>query len=438
MVDELGVLNGKIWEHLQKVRALAETPSFSLAVMTNGKKEVSFKTAKPFFQLQAQVAELQRLFAPQGWSCDCGFRHSCGISIHHEYNKVGRIGLAIEMLLGPLESQKRMRVVVEKSDQQDRGAELGNSSSLRHLVDLSNQLQLPEPSDLQKETQSMSRRGLTKAEIANTSSEMKQTKRGARDRQVEGTSGALGIFNAYKDKATVRFNLSHQADLNPRSPAASISKEVCCSFFNKTGALATSQRLTVDDTILHFNLLKQPQLGVGSALCTFAEFCSSVKHIDARIALGIELAYTILGIGPSAWFPRDWSETDLSVEQCGTAAAFYLHKNIRHALRKEASDSESHAQMSIFSFGLVLLQLLLGKQLEEEQLWKNHLAMEGEIPDWKPEVQTKYGREMAEVVDRCVNVHFVAPASLTAADFIHEVKTTVIQPLEAYVRDFNS
>jgi hypothetical protein len=439
LIDEFAELNRNIFQYLEENKAFAQISDYGPAIMGQGRKDVCAITARPFLKLQHQAATLHRLFAPHSWECTCGSQHPCGITVKYAYNRVGKVTLSLQMLLGP-PGNLRMRLDFEKSGPQHTvSTEHRSRSSLGEISDLTHQLDSLRVSSHTGPTAYSSKRGIGKAGSGGPKLPEKLARR--RDRKLQGGKSfePHGVHQVHaKDAGSVRFNQAHIKPADSETTQTHLPAEVRCDFFTKNEPASAIRFLVVDEATWTFYVLAQPQHSMMPP--TLSEFCRSIGQTDARIELGIGLAYTILSLGKSPWFPRNWGDDNLgiTVDQSLSATPFYLHQSIRHALQRTMPDERFHAENTIFTFGMVLLQLLFGHGLEEQQFWQDYLQSGSEVPEWQPEVKEKFGEDIAAVVHRCVDNQFVAPANLTADDFIHEVMTSVVRPLEKYVKEFSS
>ncbi|KAK4205173.1 hypothetical protein QBC40DRAFT_249564 [Triangularia verruculosa] len=101
--------------------------------------------------------------------------------------------------------------------------------------------------------------------------------------------------------------------------------------------------------------------------------------------------------------------------------------------------------MAMFTLSVILLHLLFQEQIDDQPYYKAHCNSDGSANDmtlwlvaqeWQKEVELTHGPELAEVISRCVNVNFADTPDFGKVDFVHEVLTSVVQPLEQYVRIF--
>jgi hypothetical protein len=173
-------------------------------------------------------------------------------------------------------------------------------------------------------------------------------------------------------------------------------------------------------------------------------FYKSVHRLDQRIRLGIGLAYTLLGLGTSVWLPGGWDGDDIVVlASSQPASALFKHACIRAALQRKVASHAWHAEMAIFSLGVVLLQLLFQERLEAQPFWRTCLAADGSETDktreeaallWQEAVEAQHGPELARIILWCVALRFTAEADLGKAELVAEVLAHVVEPLEEYMR----
>jgi hypothetical protein len=174
-------------------------------------------------------------------------------------------------------------------------------------------------------------------------------------------------------------------------------------------------------------------------IISLEKFYKSDGRLDRRLRLGLKLAYSILGMGTTPWFPQGWDSSDISVFYDVTAVPFFLHHCVRKALSRTV-DARAHAEMAVFSLGVIFLQLLSQQKLNEQSFWVNYLV-DGREDDrtlelaalkWHEAVEEDLPRDISDAIYRCLSGKFLAKANLNKKDYVHEVLTTVIRPLEEY------
>lgn len=311
LIDEFAELNRNIFQYLEENKAFAQISDYSPVIMAKGRKEVCATTAKPFLKLQQQAATLHHLFAPHSWECTCGSQHPCGITVKYAYNRVGKVTLSLQMLLGP-PGNLRMRLNFEKSGpQRAMSTEHQSRSSMGEISDLTHQLDSLRVSSHTGPTAYSSKRGIGKAGSGGPKLSEQLANHGDGKLQGGKSFKPRGVQKIHaKDAGSVRFKQAHSKPADSETIQTRLPAEVRCEFFTQSEPASAIRYLMVDEATWTFYVLAQPQDGMMPP--TLTEFCKSVGQTDARIELGIGLAYTILSLGKSPWFPRNWGDDNLS------------------------------------------------------------------------------------------------------------------------------
>ncbi|CAH0032706.1 unnamed protein product [Clonostachys rhizophaga] len=98
--------------------------------------------------------------------------------------------------------------------------------------------------------------------------------------------------------------------------------------------------------------------------------------------------------------------------------------------------------MAMFALRLAPLELIFQGTVEEQTFYEQ-FKKNGQAPDmilwesaleWQKTIEGYLGQDLADVVLRCVGLRFSVVPDLGKAEFISEVLTCVIEPLEDYIR----
>lgn len=176
------------------------------------------------------------------------------------------------------------------------------------------------------------------------------------------------------------------------------------------------------------------------------EFWKYVPKLDQRIRLATKLAYTIIGFGTSAWFPQGWDDGDITVCLEPRPTPFYYHLSMRQALQRDITNAQHHAEMAVFTLGVIILQVIYQKRLEEQSFYRKYwvdgkpsdFTLELAAREWQQSVEKEYGPSIADVIFRCVHLKFSIAPDLEKEEFIQEMLLTVIEPLEEFVLQFEN
>ncbi|RSM15117.1 hypothetical protein CDV31_005198 [Fusarium ambrosium] len=182
---------------------------------------------------------------------------------------------------------------------------------------------------------------------------------------------------------------------------------------------------------------------------------SSSMNLAARLQIGISIATVLLGVGTSAWVPRGWNWEDIFVMrskekgpgQDWMFGPYMDHKSLSLTLKEIPMNAKDHAEAAIFSLGVLLMELHFRQGLENSPHWHRHCP--GGQPNdltniaaayaWYQDLEKDPGlvEGLAEPVRRCIQVSFASPADLESADFIRDVLEAVVQPLEAFLKQWS-
>ncbi|KAH8892430.1 hypothetical protein GQ53DRAFT_840838 [Thozetella sp. PMI_491] len=178
-------------------------------------------------------------------------------------------------------------------------------------------------------------------------------------------------------------------------------------------------------------------------------FWQSARFLPERLRIGLVLARSFLGIGSSLWVQDCWHQ-DVTIaklglsEDHGKATVFINHKSISLLIEEKIESPRRHAEHVLFSLGVLLLQLIFKQKLEDQNCYKKHCVDDKPNAsteycvaiEWQGQVKGKYGMELADVIEYCVKGQTILEPNLGKEDFIQEVLSSVVSPLETFLRTF--
>jgi len=223
--------------------------------------------------------------------------------------------------------------------------------------------------------------------------------------------------------------------------------------------------LQVDDARqleLHVDAAEQSHLHAFS-MTSLPDILRDVPKRDARLRIGLHSAFVMLSLGATPWLPEDCQRTHVvflhhfptSASQPYIASGKSLPDTLRrHPLHILAAVSDSpssrpdvQARSSLFALGVMLLELLFRETLESQPFRKDYLGAAGEpnhLTDfctatrWKGRVEEEFGGMLADAIDRCVMCRFGPSPDLGNMEFLQEVWTAVVKPIEGFLRAWGS
>lgn len=172
-------------------------------------------------------------------------------------------------------------------------------------------------------------------------------------------------------------------------------------------------------------------------------FYGSTPRLPDRLQIGLDLILTILGLGTSCWIPRGWDRREVFVLNGPNTSTkpFLRHESLSFTLGETLDNTRVHTEASLFSFGVVLLELIYQETLEQQPFW-NTYCKNGQPNDWthqcaamewQSKVEAGYGNYLSEPIRLCVEGKFSREANLDDSGFLQEVIDTVVNPLERFL-----
>ncbi|KAF3804198.1 hypothetical protein GCG54_00000548 [Colletotrichum gloeosporioides] len=485
LVVEFEEINRKIRDFLSNDMKIAQMKGTVLGntFKSHGQDEVYKKKAQPFRKLQNHVDSLYRIFQPNRWECDCGLQHPCGIAVNWVYDVHGISKGSIQLYLEGSNSPERLDV---------------DFYSFEPESDRSN---LPKQPLIDQLSSKLERTGLTRGSKARTApktmpvisalagSALDLVRTGpdqhGNPEKVDRTSehkaesgpdigygnseglvvsqlepieaGLTTIFRASepstkrlrrsKRRQKVRFD---EGSAFSQTAVNLVASQVSCDFLHDPLS-SDSVRYLQDTREKGYIAVRKMDHSTSQSSPNhnpmwLREFWKYAPKLDQRIRLATKLAYTIIGFGTSAWFPQGWDDGDITVCLKPRPIPFYYHLSMRQALRRDIKNAQHHAEMAVFTLGVIILQVIYQKRLEEQPFYRKYwvdgkpsdFTLELAAREWQQSVEKEYGPSIADVIFRCVHLKFSITPDLEKEEFIQEMLLTVIEPLEDFVLQFEN
>lgn len=419
--------------------------------MSKGRKTASAEMARPFLNLQSQASQLCSILDPLKWPCSCGNQHRCGIATFWSYDKAWHREGSLNLLLGNTGQERLLKVDFKEAS--DLGPGEGTTAEkIEGRVNISQISQLKEEFRSEPDYKTRVKMGKEHKVAAlatpsfNTallpfkrSSETKWQPRKANKLNHNSTTSAGAVGGASGHNAPFASSPTRSVTPGSSTPNAQPApEEITCGFFSDP--LPSRERGYIKDGDKIVSLSIDPNICLGQVE-GLGQFLHAVPYLDRRIRLGIQLAYTILGLGASVWFPQPWGGENVLVSSNYLCFLFVTHNCIREALLRSKPPSRPHAEMAVLTVGIVILQLLFQQTIEEQPFFDRY-RFSGKVTEWtlrqaamkwQEQVEATYGSGLADAISRCVTFNFAVDPDLGKAEFVHEVLEAIVEPLEFFI-----
>jgi hypothetical protein len=124
------------------------------------------------------------------------------------------------------------------------------------------------------------------------------------------------------------------------------------------------------------------------------------------------------------------------------------HKSVRNTfMGKQRVERSAQGRASLFTIGVLLVELLFRKSLESLPLREQYLGRVG-MADYtadlctsiqrQRQVEAEFGDKIADAIRRCVLCAFEPQPDLSDSTFIRAVCTNVAEPLEEFLLAWNT
>ncbi|KAM0425999.1 hypothetical protein ACHAPT_008628 [Fusarium lateritium] len=161
---------------------------------------------------------------------------------------------------------------------------------------------------------------------------------------------------------------------------------------------------------------------------------------------------TVLTLGDSPWVPEKWSKMELLLVRDKDSAEptpYISHESARSMLKgkQQLVQRSAQARASLFTIGVLLLELLFRKTLESLPLRNEYLGRSGRADytadlctaiQWQKQVEEEFGDRIADAIRRCVLCAFEPQPDLSDSAFIRAVCINVVEPLEEFLSAWNT
>lgn len=204
---------------------------------------------------------------------------------------------------------------------------------------------------------------------------------------------------------------------------------------------------------LLLNLDPENQLPLqGYKIESFEAFVRATPRRDARLKVGRDLVLAILSLGTSSWVPASWTAKDLFLIRDPTAPVpmpYFNHTSLRQSLSSNESRSTAkQTRDSLFSLGVLLLELVFRDQLENQQFRAGLMGPNSKptaVTDlatallWQQKVEEELGHDLADSIKRCLVCMFeqAATPDLGNSGFVQAVWQQVVRPIESFISAWN-
>ncbi|KAL6353689.1 hypothetical protein LRP88_13002 [Fusarium phalaenopsidis] len=359
LLNEVAAINASIRGFLETDLHIAQATVLGPAIMAKGRKEACVTRAAPFLELQTQAARLLKV----------DFSNPDDDGATSSEKSQDRVNV---------DQVSQLKEQLRSATEFEAGIKAGEEHSVSKLILSTTQAALLhskpdaetswQPKKPAKSLKRERTRGADTAPYTSASTSSGQSQ--------PQNQGAVSLSRSH-----VRFapTPSRTTQALARPNLGSSPVKIACDFLSDPLPSGRAGYLEDGDKIISLSLDRADQPGAQQRGAEDLEaFYKSVPYLDERIRLGVKLAYTILGLGTSVWFPQGWDGDDILVSLEHPAVPIFTHNCIRLAL----------------------------------------------------------DRELADVILRCVGIRFSVVPDLGKAEFVHEVLAAVVEPLEDYARKF--
>ncbi|RSL93803.1 hypothetical protein CDV31_014566 [Fusarium ambrosium] len=161
------------------------------------------------------------------------------------------------------------------------------------------------------------------------------------------------------------------------------------------------------------------------------EYLDSTPQRNQRLQVGLQLVQTVLTLGVTPWVPEKCTRMEvLLIRNLDTAgpAPYISHESVPNTFKgKQRVERSVQARATLFTVGVLLLELLFRKTLESLPLRNEFLGKVG-VADytadlctaiqWQKQVEAEFGDRIADAIRRCVLCAFEPQPDLGDSAFI--------------------
>ncbi|KAJ4205895.1 hypothetical protein NW759_014372 [Fusarium solani] len=180
-------------------------------------------------------------------------------------------------------------------------------------------------------------------------------------------------------------------------------------------------------------------------------YLDATPQRNRRLQVGLQLVQTVLMLGVTPWVPEKCTRMEVLLirDLDSTDPTPYIsHESVRNTFKgKQRVERSAQARASLFTIGVLLLELLFRKTLESLPSRTQYLGRVG-VADytadlctaiqWQKQVEAEFGDRIADAIRRCVLCAFEPQPDLSDSTFIRAVFTNVVEPLEEFLLAWNT
>ncbi|XEV07177.1 hypothetical protein FSHL1_012464 [Fusarium sambucinum] len=376
-----------------------------------------------FSNLQRESSVFYKTLKAQ-LNCSCHLTHTCGISTQWNGPNFDIDSICLNFLVGNSIPIKQFKCKMEAVHRKEIGAPLEAEQQPDKVV-LINQL----------------------------GQEMKQQKR--KEDGLKAMKKRSPATLAHQTLSLVT-GLTNRKSKNTQPNQTTQCITDICHFIQKPPPLDVQFLGTIEALDHDLHLILEPRYQMTlleSQTETIDEFLSKTPKPGTRLRIGFSVAVIILALGTSAWVPIAWSRDDIIMKRYHVAQSedltfgpYIQHSSLSFTLAETPLQVKYYSEMTIFSLGVLLLELFYRKPLEKSPYWARYCE------DGRPNESTELRAALAwnqdlakdpvlrdglaEPVRRCLQLSFKSRPDLGSSDFLQDVFGTVIEPLEKFIDDF--
>ncbi|KAK4193991.1 hypothetical protein QBC40DRAFT_189235 [Triangularia verruculosa] len=343
LVKEVTHINMQISRFLEADLRIAQATILAPAIMNKRKRKASETAAGSLVDLQSEAAILYQLFRPEKWHCECQKLYPCGITTTWSEDRLKRTRRSgrIRLLLGsdgvsdsPVEVD--IEVGARRTSFTVQETRCKSESSTNVTAKLTTQIHLG--SDSKWHVKAVEAKTTALVALSTFQDAIRPLKMGSWSSSPFPKPTKL----ASSDSSKRHVHFEHFEA--PQMPGFAVETEVTigCNLF-ETPALALGKLKSnihhQDKTIILSPKPPTPSKGASSPVQytrTLTKMYQSTHSLDERIHVGVQLAYSILGLGTSPWIPQGWNDTDVNlVEGSFSKLLYFQHTSIRSALARD-------------------------------------------------------------------------------------------------------
>ncbi|KAI8715959.1 hypothetical protein NCS52_01105000 [Fusarium sp. LHS14.1] len=400
---------------------------------------------RKLLHLQSEAKKLSHAFR-DGWNCLC--EHQCGVRLDWRPLEAGTYkepSLKLLLEIGAGMKETRVQMIAEGD------IESPSSPSVGYLGQMAN-LRVPLHQELAPMTfeQRLGRKGLASFAETTTSTLVTPavpvdlgTQRGRERKKLTKTDKSQVRTNRSCSPARKPVNFSHASsglDLASLSHPQAWIRDTC-SFIKSEPIWDGQQYLKAEKDAIAFSIESRDQPSIAkSEIKDLEALYGGTLRLSDRLKIGVEIALTILGLGTSCWIPRGWDRREILVLKGPKTSTkpFFRHQSLSSTIKEPMDDPRQHTELTMFSLGVILLELLYQETLEQQPSWESN-CVDGEPNDfthlctaeeWQSTVEARYGVNISGSIELCLKGGFLTDVNLDNSEFLEEVIDTVISPIE--------